>query len=119
MKDMTFTEIAVAFSNGAFAKVYPFLHETIEWEVIGESVYSGKAAVMEQCASTAAYFESVTTVFTTESVLTEGHQVAVSGTAEFIRNQQRVAFVKACDLYLFNEEGKLVSIRSYCIPEKK
>ncbi|HRG81051.1 MAG TPA: hypothetical protein PLO99_00985 [Chitinophagaceae bacterium] len=115
---MTFTEIAVAFSNGAFAKAEPFLHEQIEWEVIGESVYSGKAAVMKQCAATTAYFESVTTVFTTESVITDGYQVVVSGSAEFIRNQQRVALVKACDLYLFNEESKLLSIRSYCIPEK-
>lgn len=116
---MNFTEIAVAFSNGDFATVYPYLSDHIEWQVIGESVYSGKTAVMAQCEQTAAYFKSVTTVFTTESILTEGHQVAVSGTAEFIRNQQRVALVKACDLYLFNEDGKLLSIRSYCIAEKK
>jgi len=116
---MTYTEIAIAFSNGAFATVYPYFSEQIEWKVIGESVYTGKAAVIEQCEQTAAYFESVTTVFTTESVIKEGHSVAVSGTAEFIRNQQRVAFVEACDLYLFNGEGKLASIRSYCIPEKK
>lgn len=116
---MNYTEIATAFSNGAFSTVYTYLHDNIVWHVIGESVYTGKAAVMAQCEQTAAYFQSVTTIFTTETTITDDRKVAVSGTAEFIRDQQRIAYVKACDLYFFDEEGKLVSIHSYCIPEKK
>lgn len=116
---MTYTEIALAFSNGAFAKIYPYLHEDIEWQVIGEAVYSGKTAVIGQCEQTAAYFQSVTTIFTTEATLTQERNVAVSGTAEFLRNQQRLAFVEACDLYQFDEEGFLYKIKSYCITAKK
>ena len=116
---MTYTEIALCFSNGAFAKVYPFLSDHIEWDVIGESVFTGKAAVLEQCEKTAAYFQSVRTEFNTESILAQDQQVAISGTAAFYKNEQRIAFVRACDLYRFDESGQLLSIRSYCISDQQ
>jgi len=37
------------------------------------------------------------------------------GTAEFIRDNQLVSTVSACDVYEFNSSRKIVKITSYCI----
>lgn len=111
-------EIAAAFSTGKFELVYDYLADDINWTVVGESKFSGKEAVIKNCKKTAAYFNSVTTVFNIAHAIADNNKVAINGTAEFIRNNKRVAFIRACDVYEFNEAGFLQTITSYCIPEK-
>lgn len=111
-------EIAAAFSTGKFEMIYGYMADDITWVVVGESEFSGKVAVIENCKKTAAYFSSVTTVFNTAHIIAENNKVAISGTAEFIRNNKRVAFIRACDVYEFNKAGFLQTITSYCIPDK-
>ncbi len=115
---MTRTEIAQAFSSGEFEKVYPFLAENAEWEVVGENKFSKRQAILDQCQQVSAYFAAVTTRFNIIHVISEKNKVVVSGTAEFIRENQRVSFVSACDLYEFDDHDKIQKISSYCIPTK-
>lgn len=112
-------ETAEAFSNGRFELAYNHMADDITWTVVGENVFKGKEAVVTNCRQTAEYFNSVTTVFNTTHVIADKDKVAITGTAEFIRNNKRVAFVEACDVYEFNEKGQLQTITSYCIQEKK
>jgi len=86
--------------------------------VVGENSFTGKKAVMENCEQVAAYFKTVTTNFTTAHIISDNNRVAINGTAEFLRDGQRVAFVWACDVYEFNQQGLLEKITSYCIQEK-
>jgi ketosteroid isomerase-like protein len=112
-------EIARAFSNGDFETTFAFLADDVVWKVVGEREFVGKDEVIENCLKTAAYFASVTTKFRTLNVISDKNRVAVNGTAEFIREGQRVGFISACDVYVFDEENRLKSITSYCISEKK
>lgn len=115
---MNIKSIAQAFSNGEFQSVFPYLADTIVWQVVGESEFLGKEAVMQQCLQVKAYFNSVTTQFETSNCLADGNKVAINGTAAFHINQKPKAFVWACDVYEFNEDNLLQSITSYCITKK-
>lgn len=112
-------QIAEAFSNGDFELTYPYLSENIVWTVVGENEFVGIKEVINNCEQTAKYFKSVTTKFKTINSIAGENRVAVNGTAEFFRNNKRVAFVSACDVYEFDDNNMLQSIISYCIPEKK
>lgn len=116
---MTQKQIAEAFSNGKFEVAYPYLADNIEWTVVGENVFKGKNAVIQNCEQTANYFKSVTTNFKTINVIEETNRIAINGTAEFIRENKRVAFISACDVYEFNGNNELQKITSYCIQEKE
>lgn len=115
---MTNKSIAKAFSNGEFEKVYDFIADNAVWEVVEENTFHGKKAIIENCKQVAAYFQSVTTQFDILNVIAEGNKVVVNGTAEFIREGNRVSFVKASDLYEFNDQQYIHKITSYCIQAK-
>lgn len=115
---MNIKSIAQAFSNGEFQSVFPYLADTIVWQVVGENEFLGKEAVMQQCLQVKAYFNSVTTQFETINCLVDGNKVAINGTAAFHINQKQKAFVWACDVYEFNEDNLLQNITSYCITKK-
>ena len=53
------------------------------------------------------YFTSVTTNFKTLNIIAEGNKVVINGTAEFLRDNKRVSFVSACDVYAFNEKSEI------------
>jgi ABC-type taurine transport system substrate-binding protein len=115
---MTKTAIAKAFSNGEFEKTYDFIAKNAEWIVIEEDKFTGKQAIIDNCEQVGKYFKSVTTNFKTLNIIDGGNNVAVSGTAEFLREGKRVSFVSACDVYEFNEDSQIQKITSYCIQSK-
>ncbi len=115
---MTQKEIAEAFSNGEFEKTFPYFSDTILWEVVGENKFTGWDEVIENCILTADYFKTVTTHFKTLNVITDLNRISVNGTAEFLKDNKRVAFVSACDVYEFDNESLLEKITSYCIQKK-
>jgi len=115
---MTQEQIAEAFSNGNFELTYLYLADNVQWTVIGEGYFDGKKAVMDNCGHVASYFKSITTKFKTINIIAAKNRVAVSGTAEFIRDGKRVNFISACDVYEFNDNNKLQTITSYCIQDK-
>jgi hypothetical protein len=116
---LTIQQIAMAFSGGQFETVYPYLSGNIQWRVVGEDSFAGKEAVIQQCENIAAYFKTVTTSFTTGNIISDKNKVVIDGTAEFIKDGSRVAFVWACDVYEFTADNKIEKITSYCIQEKQ
>lgn len=116
---MTKTEIANSFSNGDFEKTYKFIADNAEWFVVEEDSFIGKQSIVEHCKQVGNYFKSLTTEFKTLNTISDGNKVVVNGTAEFLRDNKRVSFVSACDVYEFNEKNKIQKITSYCIQQKK
>lgn len=116
---MSNSEIATSFSNGDFSKVYDHLAEKVQWVVVGENTFTGKEAVVQQCEKVAAYFKTVTTNFTTHNIIADQDHVAIDGSAEFVKDGQRISFVESCDVYEFDDDKKLEKITSYCIQQKK
>jgi ketosteroid isomerase-like protein len=115
---MTITEVAKAFSNGEFEKTNPFISANAVWTVVGEDRFTGRQAILDQCEQVGNYFQSVTTDFRTLNVITEGNKVVINGTAEFLKDNKRVSFVSACDIYEFDENNQIQHVTSYCIQRK-
>jgi hypothetical protein len=115
---MTKTEIAKAFSNGEFEKTSNFISDIAEWIVIEEDKFIGKQAILDNCEQVGNYFKSVTTDFKILNVITDGNKVVINGTAEFLRDNKRVSFVSACDIYEFDDNNQITNITSYCIQSK-
>jgi SnoaL-like domain len=115
---MTKTAIAKAYSIGEFNKTYPFLSENAVWTIVEEDHFIGKQAIIRQCDQVGKYFQSVKTDFKTLNIITEGNKVVINGTAEFIRDNKRVSFVSACDIYEFDDNNQIQTITSYCIQAK-
>lgn len=64
------------------------------------------------------YFNSVIADFKTLKVMADRNTVVITGTAEFFRNNKRLSFISACDVYEFNEKNQLQNIPSYCLQSK-
>lgn len=103
---------------GDFAKVYDRIAAHAVWEVVEENSFAGKKNIMDHCEQVAGYFRTVTTRFTLLNIISQDNKVAINGTAEFIKDNQRVSFVSACDLYEFNDRDEIQKITSYCIQAK-
>lgn len=116
---MTKPEIAKAFSNGEFEKTNKFISDTAIWTVVEEDTFIGKQAIIDNCEQVGSYFQSVTTDFKTLNIIAEGNKVVINGTAEFQRDNKRVSFVSACDVYEFDDNNQIQNITSYCIQKAK
>lgn len=116
---MTTKDIAIAFSNGEFEKLYGFIAANAVWTVVEEDTFTGKQAIIDNCKQVGSYFKSVTTNFETFNVIAEDKKVVVNGTAEFLRDSKQVSFVSACDIYEFNDKDQIQKITSYCIQRNK
>jgi hypothetical protein len=114
MKDIN-VETAKNFSLGKFDRVFNNLDEDVIWNIIGENTFTGKPEVISNCLRTAEYFNSVDTKFVTEEIISDKNKVVIIGSAEFLKDGERLNFVKASDYYEFNNEGKILKISSYCI----
>ncbi|KAK6019908.1 ATPase/histidine kinase/DNA gyrase B/HSP90 domain protein, partial [Ostertagia ostertagi] len=64
------------------------------------------------------YFSTVTTNFKQLNLIENDRCVAINGTAEFIRDGKRVAYVSSCDVYEFDMNNRILTINSYCITER-
>ena len=116
---MTKIEIAKAFSNGEFEKTNMYISDTAIWTVVEEDTFIGKQAIIDNCEQVVNYFSSVTTDFKTLNIIAEGNKVVINGTAEFLKDNKRVSFVSACDLYEFDDKNHIQNITSYCIQKAK
>lgn len=115
---MTEEEIAISFSMGRFEEVYDYISSSAVWEIIESSTFIGRDEIITNCKNVATYFKSVETNFIMLSLECIGNKIAISGSAEFKRNNQLLSNVDAYDVYEFNEEKKLEKIYSYCIINK-
>jgi len=117
-KQMTKTDIAKAFSNGEFVKTFDFLSDNAEWTIIEENSFTGKEAIIDNCEQVGNYFKSVTTIFKMQNIIADGNKVVINGTADFLKDNIRISFVSACDIYEFNDNNQIQKITSYCIESK-
>lgn len=115
MGAMTIIDIATSFSTGKFNLTYDFIAPEAEWEIVGESLFSGREQIIANCEKVCSYFNTVTTNFKVANILVDGDKVVINGTAEFFKNDQLISFISACDFYQFSEQKQLVKITSYCI----
>jgi len=115
---MTKKEIAQAFSHGEFEKTYEFISDNAEWTVVEENYFKGKQAIVDNCEQVGNYFKSVTTNFKTLNIIAQDNNVVIEGTGEFLKDNNRISFVSACDVYEFSDNNLIKKITSYCIPSK-
>gem|GEM_PF-1377174 len=72
--------IAVAFSKGQFDKCMDYITTETIWDTPGEQCLHGRKEIEPFCTRTAAYFQSVETIFTQINVIEDEHGVAINGT---------------------------------------
>jgi len=118
MDTMTKKEIVEAFSGGQFDKCFDYLTNQTIWNTPGEQFLTGRIEIEPFCKKISAYFSSVTTNFKQLNLIENDFCIAINGTAEFIKEGIRVAFVSSCDVYEFDSDNKIKSINSYCITER-
>ncbi|GAB3954281.1 hypothetical protein GCM10028805_39450 [Spirosoma harenae] len=111
---MTTTELAKAFSRHKFDLTYPYLLDTIHWNVVGSQHIEGKQNVIDACQQSAAYLAGVTTTFHKFVLITTDNYVVIDSTAEYVDSEQNSTTVASCDIYEFSS-GKLAAITSYTI----
>lgn len=115
MAAKTPVEIAQLFSSGKFAGVEHYLSDDIKWNIYEEKqVLSGKSSVLAFTKKTQEYFKTISTKFETFGILEDGNKVAIYGRTEFIRGGKTINVIYSCDIYIFNESGKIQKIHSYC-----
>jgi len=112
-----YKQISLEFSGGNFEFTYEYLADDVCFNIVGNEIIRGKAAVIEFCTKTAKYFSEITSKFHLDNVIADNNCVAINGTAEFYV-EDRVNYISSCDVYKFND-GKLKEITSYCISTKK
>ena len=112
--NLTNQQIAEAFSGHDFAPAYPYLLDTIQWNLVGSERIIGQESVIRTCQESAAYFDTVTTTFVQFIVLTGDNFVVIDSLADYADAQQQVTPVASCAIYRFTD-GKLAEITSYTI----
>ena len=114
MNDMNLTnqQIAEAFSKHEFERTYPYLSDTIQWNLVGNEEIAGKEGVMRTCTESAAYFDTVTTTFIQFVVLTGDDFVVIDSLADYRDAQPQTTRIASCDIYRFTD-SKLAYITSY------
>lgn len=115
---MVKTEITKSFSKGELEKVYNNNTENAIWTVIEENKFVDKQAIIANFEQVANYFKSVTSNFETLNIISEANKVVTKGTAEFLRDNERMSFVSVCDFYEFTIDNQIQKVTSYCIQVK-
>jgi hypothetical protein len=116
---MTKLQIAKAFSGEQFDKVMDYITIDTKWNHPGEQNLNGKDEIEPFCKKVSQYFNSITTEFIQDTVIENDHCVSINGTAKFISMDQPDKMIFSCDVYEFDNSNNLLSITSYCIPDKK
>ncbi|WP_018341506.1 nuclear transport factor 2 family protein [Cytophaga aurantiaca] len=104
--------VSQKFSNGAFAAVYTYFCDDIEWNIIGNQVLKGKADIIHFCDKMLTEMES--SELTNNNIIETNEQIVIEGKCRYFDAEGKDAFVNYCDIYLF-ENDKIKTITSYCI----
>lgn len=110
--NLTSKQIAEAFSRHDFSPAYPYLLDTIQWNLVGSERIIGQESVIRTCQESAAYFDTVTTTFAQFVVLTGDDFVVIDSLADYADAHQQITRIASCDIYRFTD-GKLAEITSY------
>ncbi|QHV98152.1 nuclear transport factor 2-like protein [Spirosoma endbachense] len=111
---MTIQQIAEAFSRHDFVSTYPYLSETIQWNLIGSQLLTGTQSIIAACEQSSAYLKTVTTTFDKFLILSTENDIVIDSLSTYADGEQLRTKVASCDWYRF-ENGKLAEITSYTI----
>jgi limonene-1,2-epoxide hydrolase len=110
---VTAANVAEAFCRHHFSETYPFLHDDIEWEVVGAETIRGKGAVIARCEQSAADLARLSTTFNEFRVIEgDGHAV-VESRADY-DGADGTFRVASCDLFDF-VGGRVRTITSFMV----
>jgi len=109
-------QISEAFSGHRFTATYEHLSDEVRWELDGELVIKGKDAVVAACESSTAEMTKLTSIEFSHFESIAGDRLAVVGAeARYEDPGRSVSVVSSADVYEFDGEGKVTSIRSYAV----
>jgi ketosteroid isomerase-like protein len=109
---LTPAELASALSGHRFAEVIPYLHDDVEWDLVGQGVLEGRDAIVDALENTERELADTKTEFTRFLVVAEGAAAVVDAIAEYTTAAGEQSFVASCDVYEFRD-GKIARVRSY------
>ena len=112
---LTIGQIAEAFSHHRFTEVYPCLSDDVQWTLVGDRTFAGKAAVTAMCEESAAYLSTVTTAFSRFKVVVGEDSVVVDSRASYTDGDGMVSSIASCDIYEFADGSLLSEITSYTV----
>lgn len=104
-------QIAEAFCNYRFAETYPYLADEIKWNIVGTEELVGREAVIDRCAASAKFLETVSPTITKLKINSAETCVVVEGAAQFQDQENQTSSVASCDVFQFSDE-RLVEITS-------
>jgi len=104
-------DVAEAFSRHEFEKTFDRMAPDIRWDVVGDRVVDGDAAVRAVCAESAGWLASVRTTFRRFDLLAGDGFVVADTLAEY-DDGGGTSVVASCDLYRFSGD-RLTEIRSF------
>lgn len=105
-------QIAEAFCSHRFVETYPYMADEIKWHIVGGEELIGREAVIDKCAESAKFLETISTTFTKLKINRAETFVVVEGAAQFQDQENQTSSVASCDVFLFSD-GRLVEITSY------
>lgn len=111
-------EIAEAFCSHRFAVTYPYMADEIKWNIVGREELTGREAVIDRCAKSAKFLETVSTTSLKLKIIRAEACVIVEGAAQFQDQENQTSSVASCDVFQFSRE-RLVEITSYVIEMNK
>jgi hypothetical protein len=114
---LTIQQIAEAFSGHNSTATFPYLSETVTWNMVGDKTLEGKQNVMDTCHQSAEYLATVATKFSKFKVVVSDNCIVIDSVADYVDNQQEVSTISSCDIYAF-KNGLISEITSYCIELK-
>jgi len=111
-------QIAEAFCSHRFDVTYPYMADEIKWNIVGRAELIGREAVIDQCARSAKFLETVSSTLTKLKINRAQAFVVVEGAAQFQDQENQTSSVASCDVFQFSD-GRLVEITSYNVELNK
>ena len=111
-KELTTRQVAEAFSGHRFDLTIPYLADDIRWNLVGQELLGGKAAVIAACRRSAAELAGVTTTFDKFRSIVAEDCVVIDSLGRYTDPAGVTSVVASCDIYDF-VRGTLTAITSY------
>jgi len=109
-------QISEAFSGHRFTETYEHLADGVRWELDGELVIEGKAAVVAACESSTVEMAKLTSVEFNHFESVAGDRLAVVGAeARYEEPDGNISVVSSADVFEFDDEGQVTTITSYAV----
>jgi ketosteroid isomerase-like protein len=95
-------------------RAIPALAEHVRWDLVGEHVLEGRAAVVDAVRRSTEALAGVRTSFERFDVVDAGDRVVVDSLVRYVDHGSGTSLVSSCDVYEFTD-GALTAIRSYAV----